>query len=97
MPRNVLYLSAIASLFAFAPAAYAADFMAGPMPAEPMPEAGFAVEQQGAIVEPDDSIVDIDIDLGLFDDDEEQVAMVAEPLPPEPGPPLEPEPPFITK
>ena len=90
MPRNILFLSAIAALGLAPAAASAADL--GMPPAGPDAGYYYGMEAEGAAVmgvEEDDSIVDIDIDLGLFDDDEPETATAvyvdAPPPPPPPG------------
>ena len=88
MVRNSLFLSATAALLAFAPAASAADMSMAPLE----PEAGFAVGmaegEQVATVEEDDGLgIDVNVDLGLFDDDDEEAVAVVHgdaPLPPAP-------------
>lgn len=83
MPRNLLVLT-IASVLASGTAAFAADYAVEQ-------EAGFmaGAEQEAVAVEEDDSLIDVNIDLGLFDDDEEEVAMTG--APDEPDAPLMPE------
>jgi hypothetical protein len=82
MPRNLLVLT-IASVLASATMASAADYSAEQ-------ETGFmaGAEQEAVAVEEDDSLIDVNIDLGLFDDDEE-MAMT--------GAPDEPDAPMISK
>jgi hypothetical protein len=80
MPRNLLVLT-LASVLASATAASAADYAVEQ-------EAGFmpGAEQEAVAVEEDDSLIDVNIDLGLFDDDEEEVVMTG--APDEPDAPL---------
>jgi hypothetical protein len=80
MPRNLLvFITSIsAPALAFATAASAADYRVGV-------EQGYAVEQESgyavgveervAVVEEDDSLVDIDIN--LFDDDDEEARVIS--------------------
>ncbi len=72
MPRNILIYT-MTLLLASATAASAADYAV-----EMEQQTGFVAEQQ-VVVEEDDSLVNVDINLGLFDDDEEEVAMADAP------------------
>jgi hypothetical protein len=86
MPRNILMVT-LASLFASATAASAADYAV-----ETEQQTGYMVEQHVA-VEEDDSLIDVNVNLGLFDDDEEEVAMADD----APDGPEMPEAPLISK
>jgi hypothetical protein len=85
MPRNLLIFT-ITSLMVSAAAASAADY------AVETEQTGFVAEQQ-VEVEEDDSLIDVNVNLGLFDDDEEEIAMAED----APDGPETPEAPLISK